>query len=188
MNPSAEDFIRAFERINADVILVFPNNGNVILTANQAAALYEGAEVRVIPSKTVGEGYAAVSMLDTSSGDTDAIVSEMEEVIAGVVTGLVSCASRDTEKDGVTVKAGDFIGFEGDTIYVDSDVRNEAALGLAEKLGAGDYDIILIICGGDVPSDEVHALTDKLRESYRRTEVITIDGGQPIYDYIMIFE
>ena len=188
MNPSAEDFIRAFEKINADTILVFPNNGNVVLTAEQAAGLYDAAAVRVIPSKTVGEGYAAISMLDTSSGDTDAIAAEMEEIISGVVTGHVSRASRDASKDGVEVRAGDYIGFADGTIHVDDPSRNGAALGLAEKLGAGDYDILLIICGADVPPDEVHALTEKLRQSYRRTEVITIDGGQPIYDYIMIFE
>lgn len=188
MNPSAEDFIRAFKKINADTILVFPNNGNVILTANQAAALYDGAEIRVIPSKTVGEGYAAISMLDTSSGDTDAIAAEMEEVISGVVTGMISRASRDAEKDGVNVRCGDYIGFEGGRIYVDSPDRNSAALGLAQKLDAGSYDILLIICGGGVPAEEVHELTGTLRDTYRRTEVITIDGGQPIYDYIMIFE
>ncbi len=188
MNPSAEDFIRAFGQINADVILVFPNNGNVVMTAEQAAGLYEAADVRVIPSKTVGEGYAAISMLDTSSGDTDAIVAEMEEVIAGVVTGLVSRASRTTERDGIEIREGDYIGFEGDVIHIDSASRNGAAFGLAEKLGAGNYDIILVICGGDVPAKDAHELAAGLREKYRRTEVITIDGGQPVYDYIMIFE
>ena len=94
MNPSAKDFIEAFEEINASTILVYPNNGNVILTARQAAELYKDADVRVIPSRTVGEGYASLSMLDTTSGDTDSILENVDSIIAGVVTGMVSRASR----------------------------------------------------------------------------------------------
>jgi len=188
MNPSAEDFIKAFEKIDAETILVFPNNGNIVLTANQAAALYTKAEVRVIPSKTIGEGYSAISMLDVSSGDTDAIIADAMEAIEGVVTGLVSRAVRDTEKDGVTVRKGDYIGFVGDTIYTDDNDRNGAALSLCDRLDAGSYDVVLLICGADVDSVESQSLYKLLSEKYKRTEFIMIDGGQPIFDYIIILE
>lgn len=188
MNPSASDFIRAFEQINADTILVFPNNGNVILTAGQAADLYDKAEIRVIGSKTIGEGYAALSMLDTSSGDTDAIVAESEEIIRGVITGMVSRANRDTDSDGIAVKNGDYIGFADDVIYADSPDKTEAALLLSDKLNAGQYDVVLLLCGKDAASEEAHALYDTLSARYPRTEIIMIDGGQPIYDFIMILE
>ena len=188
MNPSAEDFIRSFENINADTIIVFPNNSNIIMTAKQAADLYEKSDIRVIPSKTIGEGYAAISMLDTSSGDTDAIVAEMDEVISGVVTGMVSAASRDTEKNGVDIRKGDYIGFSDGKVYNDSSDRNSAVRGLAEALDAGKYDILLLICGSDTPDDEADALYSSLKAKYRRTEIIMIDGGQPIYDYIIILE
>lgn len=188
MNPSAEAFVEAFESINADTILVFPNNSNIILTAKQAAALYGKSDVRVIANKTIGEGYAAISMLDTSSGDTEAILAEIEEVIASVVTGTVSRASRDTEKDGVAVHNGDYIGFVGDTIYVDSPSANDAALSLAKALGAGDYDVMLLICGKDPTPEAAEKLFDELKKNYKRTEVIMIDGGQPVFDYLMILE
>lgn len=188
MNPSASDFIRAFEEINADTILVFPNNGNIVLTAGQAAKLYDKAEIRVIGSKTIGEGYAALSMLDTSSNDTDAIVAESEEIIRGVVTGMVSRANRDTESDGVTVKNGDYIGFAGDVIYVDAPDKAEAALLLAEKLNTGKYDVLILLCGKDASPEEAHAIYDALSHRYPRTEIIMIDGGQPIYDFIMVLE
>ena len=71
------NFIAAFDRVNADVIFVFPNNGNIILTAQQAAHLYEASDVRVIESTTIGAGYASLSMLDTALGDTDAIVEDL---------------------------------------------------------------------------------------------------------------
>ncbi len=188
MNPSAEDFVKAFEKIDAETILVFPNNGNIVMTAKQAAELYTASDVRVIPSKTIGEGYSAISMLDTSSGDTDAIIADAMECIAGVVTGLISKAVRDTEKDGVSVKCGDYIGFVGDTIYNDDADRSEAALGLAEKLDAGKYDVVLLICGADVEQGESETLYKTLCEKYKRTEFIMIDGGQPIFDYIIILE
>lgn len=188
MNPSAEALIEAFKEINADTILVFPNNGNIILTANQAAALYSDAEIRVVPTKNIGDGYAAISMLDTTSNDTDAIIAELEEVISGVVTGMVSRAVRDTEMDGVEVKKDDYIGFVGDKIYVDSPDRNTAAEGLVDKLGAKRYDIMLVVCGCDATAEEAQAFCDKMTSLYRRTEIVMIDGGQPIYDYIIILE
>ena len=188
MNPSAEDMIAAFREINADVIFVFPNNSNIIMTAKQAAQLYDEADVRVVPTKTIGEGYAAISMMDTTVGDTDAVIAELEEVIAGVVTGMVSRAVRDTEMNGVVVKKDDFIGFAGDTVYTDSADRNTAAIELCEASKAQRYDIMLLICGADATEEEAQSLYDELHKKYRRTEIVMIDGGQPIYDYIIILE
>ena len=188
MNPSAEDMIAAFNEINADVIFVFPNNSNIIMTANQAAQLYDGAEVRVIPTKTIGEGYAAISMMDTTVGDTDAVIADLEEVIAGVVTGMVSRAVRDAEMNGVAVKKDDFIGFAGDTVYTDSPDRNTAAIELCEAAKAQRYDIMLLVCGADATEAEAQALYNELHSKYRRTEIVMIDGGQPVYDYIIILE
>ena len=188
MNPSAEDMIAAFREINADVIFVFPNNSNIIMTAKQAAQLYDGADVRVVPTKTIGEGYAAISMMDTTVGDTDAVIAELEEVISGVVTGMVSRAVRDTEMNGVAVKKDDFIGFAGDTVYTDSPDRNTAAIELCEAAKAQRYDIMLLVCGADATEAEAQALYNELHKKYRRTEIVMIDGGQPIYDYIIILE
>ena len=188
MNPSAKDFIEAFEAINASTILVYPNNGNVILTAKQAAELYKDADVRVIPSRTIGEGYASLSMLDTTSGDTDSIIEKVDEIIAGVVTGMVSRASRDAEMDGINVRKDDYIGFADDRIYVDSPDKCEALLGLAEKLGSADRDVMLLICGRDTTEEEAQSVYSELEKRYKRTEVIMIDGGQPIHDFVLILE
>ena len=188
MNPSTEDFIKAFESIDAETIFVFPNNSNIIMTANQAASLYSGADIKVIPSKTIGEGYSAISMMDLTCDDPDQIVEDAKETIAGVVTGIVSRAVRDTEKDGVAVRKGDYIGFVGDTIYTDDSDRIGTTLTLAEKLDAGSYDVVLLICGIDVDPDESGFLYKELSSKYKRTEFIMIDGGQPVYDYILILE
>jgi len=188
MNPSTEDFIKAFDTVNADTILVFPNNKNIILAADQAAELYKKAEIRVIPTKTIGEGYCAIAQLDTSSGDTDEIITGLREIIAGVVTGVVSRAVRDTEKDGVSVKKDDYIGFSGGKISVDDPDRIAAALTLAENLEAGDFDLIILVRGAEAPREETEKLAKELGDKYPLSEVITIDGEQPVYDYIMILE
>ena len=148
----------------------------------------EDRKVVVIPTKTIGEGYCAIAQLDTSSGDTDEIITGLREIIAGVVTGVVSRAVRDTEKDGVSVKKDDYIGFSGGKISVDDPDRVAAALTLAENLEAGDFDLIILVRGAEAPREETEALAKELGDKYPLSEVITIDGEQPVYDYIMILE
>lgn len=188
MNPSAESLLRAYEKVNADTVLVFPNNSNVILTARQAAELYTKSDVRVICTKSVGECYSAVSMLDTSSNDTDEIVEQIKEVIGSIRTGAVSEATRDSQKDGINVKAGDFIGFSGDTILDCADTRADALYALCDSLGAETYDIMLLICGKNAPENEVDEIKRGLEKKYPKCELYIIDGGQPIFDYLVTLE
>lgn len=187
MNPSAEDLVRAFDEVSAEVIYVFPNNSNIILTAQQAAQLYGDSDIRVIRTKTVGEGYAAVSMFDPSAGSADEIAAGLNEIAAGVVTGMVSRASRDVSGEVAVVK-DDYIGFVGDHIYVDSKTPEEAMLALCESLDAGSRDILLILAGADTDDDAAARMADELTARYRRSEVIMMNGDQPIYDYILILE
>ena len=188
MNPSAEDLVRAFDETSADVIYVFPNNSNIILTAQQAAELYGQSDVRVIRSKTIGEGYAAVSMFDPAAGGADETADCLNEIVEGVVTGMVSRASRDVSAGDVEVVKDDYIGFVGDRIYVDSKTPEEAMLGLCEDLNAGSYDILLILAGADPSNEAAAKLADELTARYKRSEIIMLNGGQPIYDYILILE
>ncbi|MBR4662023.1 MAG: hypothetical protein IKO92_04755, partial [Clostridia bacterium] len=188
MNPSAEDFVRAFDEVNADTVFVFPNNSNVFLTATQAAKLYEGCRAVILPTKSVGEGYAAVSMIDLSGDDPDAIAAELDEVIAGVKTGTVSQASKDVTRDGVKIVAGDYIGFSGGVILTDEKTRYDAAAALCDGMGAGDFDIMLLITGEGVTEEDGESLRASFAAKYKNTEVITIAGGQPIYDLIIVLE
>lgn len=188
MNPSAEDLVKAFEQTDAQTIYVFPNNSNIILTAEQAAQLYDNADVRIIRSKTIGEGYSAISMFDPEIGDADAVTENLNEIISGVVTGMVSRASRDVSGGTVEVVKDDFIGFVGDEIYVDEKSAENAMLALCEKLKAGDYDILLILAGADADDSAASEMADQLSAKYKRSEVIMVNGGQPIYDYILILE
>ncbi len=159
-----------------------------MLTAVQAAELYDNADVRIIRTKTIGEGYSAISMFDPSVGDADDVVNSLNGIIEGVVTGMVSRASRNVSGGEVEVVKDDYIGFVGDDIYVDEKTPEEALVNLCEKLSAGSYDIILILAGADSTGDRAERMYDELSARYRRSEIIMVNGDQPIYDYILILE
>ncbi|MCR4608068.1 MAG: DAK2 domain-containing protein [Eubacterium sp.] len=186
MNPSTEDFIKSFEEVYADTIFVFANNSNIYLTACQAAELYKDSDVRVIDTKTIGEGYAAISMLDTSSDNIDEIISNARGSAATVVTGVVSKANREASMDGVSVIDGDYIGFVGDKIYLDTVKRDDAVIGLAKELECGSYDVAILIAGKDTNKSETNEIKNKLSGVYKRTEFIVIEGKQPIFDYMLV--
>ncbi len=188
MNPSAADFIDAFDSISADNILVFPNNGNIILTACQAAELYTKSRVYVARTKTIGAGYSALSMLDVSSDDPESIIADAESIGDAAVTAHIAPASRDALKDGVEIRKDDFIGFTEERVYIDDPDRENAAFELCGALNAGTYDVVLVIGGADIDTGKAEELREKLEKTFKRTEFIYIDGGQPVYDYILIFE
>ena len=188
MNPSAESFLDAFSSVDADVIFVYPNNSNIILTAEQAACLYPDGRIIVLPSHTIGECYAALSLLDLSSDDPDIIRDQCISNMQSVRTGTVSKANRTTERDGVSVKKGDYIGFSDGTIYSDAATATEAAIALSSALHAEDYGVLLLVCGSEAEPDQSEKLKEALEHAYPLTEVILLDGGQPIYDYILILE
>lgn len=184
MNPSADSFIKAFRSVNADNVYVLPNNSNIVLTARQAAQLYQDSNVCVIPTETIGAGYAVLGSIDFSARDPEGILAEAEEIISSVVTGTVSRSIRDT----ATSTKGDYLGFSGKKILSSSADRTTAALELCESLQLGDYDVALVLKGADVPSAEADRLCDALKGKYRLTEIIMNDGGQPVFDYIIILE
>jgi len=188
MNPSAEDFITAFDEVNADVIFVFPNNGNIILTAEQAAHLYDKSDVRVIESTTIGAGYASLAMLDTSSGDTDAIVEDLRMAMDGVITAEISHCIRDAKMDNTEVHTGDYIGFVGKELLAVNNNRLVTVCETMDKLKFAEFDICILICGKDADDEEVSRIEAYVRARYRGKEIYIINGGQDVYDYIMIIE
>ena len=187
MNPSTSDFVDAFNQINAETIFVFPNNKNIIMTAEQASEATE-KDIRVIKTKTIGEGYSAISMFDTNAEDINTLIDELNGIVSGVVTGQVSQASRDTKMDGLDIKQGDFLGFSDGRILVDKKERKDIIPELAEKLGAENFDICILFYGENVGENEAKEMEKILKEKYNRLEFYLLDGGQPIYDYILILE
>ena len=185
MNPSTQDFLDAFVHINAQHILVFPNNKNIKMAADQAAEMYDKADVRVMPSATIGEGYYGVASVDRSMDDVEEVIQSVNEIMHSVTTGMVSTAIRDAEGE-VSVHTGDYVGYSGKQMLSDSPSRSEAALELCRKLGAASRDVMLVFYGQDVPAEEAETLTADLQKEYKNLEIITHCGLQPVYDYIFV--
>lgn len=188
MNPSTEDFLNAFRQVSAKTILVLPNNANVILSAKQAASLYTGADVRVLESKTIGEGYAALSMFDSNAESTDQLVQELNEAMLGVVTAEVSRCVRDAEMQDTQIHTGDYIGFVGKELLAKADTRLGALCATVDKLNVPAYDICLLIRGMEADQQEAREAETYIHSRYPGKEVYVIDGLQEIYDYILILE
>ena len=188
MNPSAEDFITAFDEVNADVIFVFPNNGNIVLTAQQAAHLYEKSDVRVIESTTIGAGYASLAMLDTNSGDNDAIVEDLRMAMEGVVTAEISHCIRDAKMGDTEVHTGDYIGFVGKELLAANPNRLVTVCETIDALKFSQYDFCILICGKDATDEEARRIEAYVNARYKGKELYIINGGQDVYDYIMIVE
>ena len=188
MNPSAEDFVKGFDLINAENIIVFPNNSNIVLTAQQAAKYYEQANIIVVPSKTLAQGYSALTMLDLSSGDVDQIVEEIKEVIANVTTGLITYSIRDTEFEDVSIKQGDYIGICNGKIVTANVSRLDSVKKLLEFSDIAEKEIITIITGKDANPEEIAAVKAHIASAYPHVEVDEITGEQDIYSYIFSIE
>jgi hypothetical protein len=186
MNPSTQDFLDAFAHINAQHILVFPNNKNIKMAADQAAELYKVADIHVMPSTSIGEGYYGIGSIDRDNPNVEEVVASVMEIMQNVVTGMISTAIRDAEGDAVSVHTGDYVGYSGKQLLSDSPVRTEAAQALVERLGAAQRDVMLVFYGEDVPSDEAEQLITELQIQYKNLEIMLINGEQPVYDYIFV--
>ena len=186
MNPSTQDFLDAFARINAQHILVFPNNKNIKMAADQAAELYDKADIHVLPSTTIGEGYYGIGSIDRDNPNVDEVIESVTEIMQSVVTGMVSTAIRDAKGDQVTVHTGDYVGYSGKQLLSDSPNREEAAKALIERLGAASRDVMLVFFGKEVPEEEAEHLVADLQSQYKNLEIMLNNGAQPVYDYIIV--
>ena len=186
MNPSAGSFIEAFERIDADTIYVFPSNSNILLTARQAAGMYEKSRVVVFESKNIGAGYVATASIDKSSKDVDATVAAVEETMSHVTCAQVTHATRNSTMDGLDIKEGDFLGISSGKILIDEATPEQVLLALCKELGAVDHDVALIIYGSEADPEAAATLPARLAATCPMTEFILTDGGQPVYNYILV--
>ncbi len=187
-NPSSEDFLQAFDEVNADCIFVLPNNGNIIMAAQLAGNMAKASRVHVIPTKSVGDGYAVLSMLSYVSCNEEEIKSDMMMAMEGVITGQVTKSVRDAVIDSVDIKAGDYIGFAGKQMLSSCTDKLEAAFHMLEKLDAADHEIMIVIYGKDALPEEKENFKNRVTATYKRMELYEIEGGQAVYDFEIILE
>jgi DAK2 domain fusion protein YloV len=188
-NPSVDDFLKAFDGFEAEHIVVLPNNSNIILTANQAAEIYKNSKVHVIPTKSIVEGYSALSMMNLWADTVEELIEDMTSSLSGVVSAYVTTATRDAFMDGVEITKGDFLGIKNKEILVSCDNRFKTATTLIDNVMAEDEKVVIIVFyGKNADETEVEELKTYLEENYPLVDIGFIEGKQDIYDYIISME
>ena len=186
MNPSTEDILKAIEEVNAEKIIILPNNKNIFMAADQAAEVSE-LPVAVIPSKTVSQGMTAMLAFNELN-DLDANKAEMMSELANVVSGQVTNAVRDTEINGMTIKKDDFMGIiEGD-IKVSQSNRKDVTIETLKQMISEDSEIVTILLGEDGDENEATEIAVEIEKLFEEVEVEIHDGQQPVYPYILSVE
>ena len=187
MNPSTEDILNAVGRVNADHVFVLPNNKNIILAANQAAALCEDKEIHVIPTKTIPQGITAlINFIPEQTAEENA--SRMMEEIKNVKTGQVTYAVRDTVIDDKEIKQDDYMGIGDKTILSVGRELDQVTLEMAESMIDGESAIVSIYYGEEVSEEAAEAIAQQILEKHEDLEVEVQYGGQPIYYYLVSVE
>ncbi|MDD3129486.1 MAG: DAK2 domain-containing protein [Candidatus Izemoplasmatales bacterium] len=186
MNPSVEDFIKAVEQINADHIIIIPNNKNVMLSAETARDMIEDKDVHVLKAKTVAQGYSALTMFDATQ-EIVSNIEEMTEYLTKVKTGEVTFAIRDSKNNGMEITKDDFMGILDGQIVITDPVRKTTVEKLISEMIDDNAEIITIMYGNDVFEEEIDSVVDFVRKEFGM-EIDVINGGQEIYSYIISVE
>ena len=188
-NPSVDDFLAAFRRLNADHIIVLPDNSNVVMTARQAAELYQEADVRVIPTKSVVEGCSALSMFNPWCATVEELLEEMSAGLSGIVTGYLTTAIRDTHMGGLEIHKGDYIGLNRENVLSRGSDKVQTAFELVRRICEDcPREIIIALRGADATEEEAATLQQRLETAYPCADIGFIDGKQEIYDFIISLE
>ncbi|KZZ82885.1 MULTISPECIES: DAK2 domain-containing protein [Bacillaceae] len=186
MNPSTEDIVSAIEKVNAENIIILPNNSNIVMAARQAASVVE-ENVLVIPSKTVPQGMSA--LLSFNPGVKPEENEEvMTEALGNVKSGQVTYAVRDTQIDGMDISKNDFMGILNGKIVTKDKVQVQAALNLLKEMISEEDDILTILYGSESSDEEVSELVKQVETIFSDIEVEVHNGKQPLYSYIFSVE
>jgi len=186
MNPSTEDIIKAIEEVNADQVIVLPNNKNIFMAANQAAKVAE-VPVEVVPSKTISQGMSA--MLGFNERQTlNENKEAMEQMLDTVVSGSITHAIRDSSIEGINIKKNDFLGMvDGKIVVSNADILTSAKETLKQMI-TEDTEIITIIIGEDGSQKDAKQLEEIVLAIDSEVEVEIHQGDQPVYPYLFSAE
>ncbi len=196
MNPSTDEIYRAIAELSVERVIILPNNGNVVLAAQQAArkARKDNKQVEVVASKNVPQGVAAMLFYANARlhqeyrSDVGYIVEGMADALSGVLYGEVTTAVRSVEMDGIKARAGQVIGLLEGKIVVAHDDLSQLVHDLIGKLDDSQYELVTMYYGADVRAQDAEALAEVLESSYPAFTFEVIPGGQPHYFYLLSVE
>ena len=186
MNPSTEDILAAIESCPAETVFVLPNNKNIIMAAEQAVKLAD-RRVCVLQTRTIPQGMAAMLAFDPDA-DFSTNRIEMTNALENVSTGQVTFAARDSDYEGHSIKQGEILCIENGRLAMVEKDLSKAAYKLTKKLVKSDSSFITILYGADVTDDAAQALRDQVASKFSHLDVNLINGGQPVYYYIISVE
>ena len=187
MNPSTDDILRAIESTPAETVFVLPNNKNIIMAAEQAIPI-STRKVIVLHTRTIPQGITAMLSFDPDADDnTNAI--EMQKAAEKIATGQITFAARDSQADGQNIKKGDLMALTGGKItFVDNDLER-TVLKLLKQMIKKDSQFVTVIYGEDVTEEQASIIEASIQEKFgQKVEITVINGGQPIYYYIISVE
>jgi dihydroxyacetone kinase-like predicted kinase len=158
------------------------------MAATQASEIYKDSTVIVVPTKNFGHAYSALSMLDYSSDDAETIKNNMLEAMLETETGMITESIRTAHIDGVDIVEGEYIGFSDKTMLVSNESKLEAFKGLLEKMNADEKSFVIAVYGEGVTLSERESVATFVKEKYPEIEFYEINGGQKVYEFIVILE
>ena len=187
MNPSTEDILEAVEKVPADTVYILPNNGNIILAAEQARDLTEDKKVVVIPSTNIPQGIAA--MINFMPGQpVEENTRQMTEEMANVKSGQVTYAVRDTQMDGKEIRQGDYMGIADKKIVAVGKELSGVTVELIDGMIDETSELVSLYYGADVMEKDAEAVADLILKGHDDLEVEVQYGGQPVYSYFVSVE
>ncbi|MCE5191647.1 MAG: DAK2 domain-containing protein [Actinomycetia bacterium] len=185
MNPSTAEILEAVQKVHAEKVILFPNNSNIILAAQQVIGVSE-RPVAVVPTTSVPQAFAALLSFD-GSDMLDDVVEEMTGAAAAVRTGEVTTAVKDSTGKAGTIRAGQIIGIADHEIEVIGDAVEDVTLRLIDVL-ADDAETLTLLAGEDLDDDALARIAADAASAHPDLEVETHRGGQPLYPVILALE
>ena len=187
MNPRTDNILKAIESTPSETVFVLPNNKNIIMAAEQAIPI-STRKVIVIHTRTIPQGIAAMLSFDPDSDD-NANAIEMQKATERIATGQITFAARDADFDGFKIKQGEIMALLGGKVTFTETDLEKSVLKLLKKMVKPDSEFITVIYGEDVTEEQAQSIEEQIQAKFgAKTEITFINGGQPIYYYILSVE
>lgn len=183
MNPSTEDFVSAIGKVNADHIIILPNNSNIVLAANQACQVCEDKDIHVLPTKTIPQGLSACIMFNPEV-DIEDNLAEMQAAIDHVKSGEVTYAIKDTTYEGLEIKKDEYMGIFGKAIVVSDPDMMASTKALLDKMLDEDSELVTLIYGDTATLEQAEEIAEYIEDT-SDAEVEIHEGNQPVYSFII---
>ena len=187
MNPSADDIVKAIGKVNAENIIVLPNNKNIVLTAQQAGKLVKDKKVHVVPTLSIPQGISCM-VVNSDVGSIEENIEGMNEAMQEVHSGQITVAVRDTVLDGKKIKEGDFLCiYDGDIVLTKKSLKSAAEALVKHMLNEGGS-LVSIYHGEGATVEDAEALAKHVADKHKDVDVEVYEGNQPLYSYILSVE